>query len=104
MSRITPEGLRHLHTLPTKIRDAALVALSGTIGQNPQRSGKKLVGELTGLYSARRGDYRIIYAIDDDAKVVVVHRIQHRGIPLPATLRRRPRLVRSTGPGWFVQQ
>jgi mRNA-degrading endonuclease RelE of RelBE toxin-antitoxin system len=77
--RITPEGLRQLTTLPTKIRDAALVALSGSIGENPQRSGKRLVGELTGLYSARRGDYRIIYAIDDDTKVVVVHRIQHRG-------------------------
>lgn len=77
--RITPEGLRHLNTLPTKIRDAAIVALSGLIAENPQRSGKRLVGELTGLYSARRGDYRIIYAIDDDAKVVVVHRIQHRG-------------------------
>jgi mRNA interferase RelE/StbE len=75
---ITPEGLRRLNTLPTKIRDAALVALSGSIREN-QRSGKRLVGELTGLYSARRGDYRIIYAIDDEARVVVVHRIQHRG-------------------------
>lgn len=72
--RITPEGLRHLNTLPTKIRVAALAALSGSIGENPRRSGKKLVGELAGLYSARRGDYRIIYAIDDDTKVVVVHR------------------------------
>jgi mRNA interferase RelE/StbE len=77
--RITPEGLRHLNALPTKIRDAALVALSGTIGENPERSGKRLVGELSGLYSARRGDYRIIYGIDDDAEVVIVHRIQHRG-------------------------
>ena len=76
--RITPEGLRHLNRLPEKIRDAALTALTGTIRENPQRLGKKLVGELDGLYSARRGDYRIIYEIMDDPKTVIVHRIQHR--------------------------
>ena len=76
--RITPEGLRHLNRLPTKIRDAALAALHGPIRENPHRLGKALVGELAGLFSARRGDYRIIYSIDDTAKIVIVHRIQHR--------------------------
>jgi len=76
--RITPEGLRHLNRLPAKIRDAAISALTGTIRENPQRLDKKLVGELDGLYSARRGDYRIIYEVIDDPKTVVVHRIQHR--------------------------
>jgi mRNA interferase RelE/StbE len=75
---ITPEGLRHLNRLPAKIRDAALAALHGTIRENPHRLGKALVGELAGLFSARRGDYRIIYSIDDTAKIVMVHRIQHR--------------------------
>lgn len=76
--RITPEGLRHLNRLPEKIRDAALTALKGTIRETPQRLGKKLVGELDGLYSARRGDYRIILESIDEPKIVVVHRIQHR--------------------------
>jgi mRNA-degrading endonuclease RelE of RelBE toxin-antitoxin system len=76
--RITPEGLRHLNHLPTKIRDAALAALHGPIRENPHRSGKTLVGELAGLFSARRGGYRIIYSIDDGATIVIVHRIAHR--------------------------
>ena len=76
--RITPEGLRHLNRLPAKIRDAALAALHGPIRADPHRLGKALVGELAGLFSARRGDYRIIYSIDDTAKIVIVHRIQHR--------------------------
>jgi mRNA interferase RelE/StbE len=76
--RITPEGLRHLNELPAKVRDAALVVLHGPLADNPQRLGKPLVGELAGLFSARRGDYRIIYSIDDTAKVVTVHRVQHR--------------------------
>ncbi|MHB2028418.1 MAG: type II toxin-antitoxin system RelE family toxin [Acidimicrobiales bacterium] len=46
--------------------------------KNPQRLARKLVGELDGLSSARRGDYRIIYEIIDDPKIVVVPRIQHR--------------------------
>ncbi len=76
--RITPEGLRYLNRLPTKIRDAALATLHGPIRENPRRLGKSLVGELAGLFSARQGDYRIIYSIDDTAKIVIVHRIQHR--------------------------
>lgn len=76
--RITPEGLRHLDRLPDKIRSAAVEAVFSTIAANPQRAGKALLGELEGLLSARRGDYRVIYEVDDDAQVVVVHRIQHR--------------------------
>ena len=77
--RITPEGLRHLNQLPTKVRDAALAALHGPIAEDPRRLGKALVGELAGLFSARRGDYRIIYSLDEAAKLVIVHRVQHRG-------------------------
>ena len=76
--RITPEGLPHLNQLPAKVRDAALVVLRGPVAENPHRTGKPLVGELAGLFSARRGDYRIIYSIDDTAKIVTAHRVQHR--------------------------
>ncbi|MGH9098781.1 MAG: type II toxin-antitoxin system RelE family toxin [Acidimicrobiales bacterium] len=76
--RITPEGLRHLNQLPAKVRDAALTALRGPIAENPHRLGKPLVGDLAGLFSARRGDYRIIYSIDELTKLVLVHRVQHR--------------------------
>ena len=36
------------------------------------------MGALEGLHSARRGDFRIIYEIDEAELVVIVHRIQHR--------------------------
>ena len=76
--RITPEGVRTLDKLPAKVRDAALVAVRGPISENPHRLGKPLVGEFGGLFSARRGDYRIIYSVDDTSNVVIVHRVQHR--------------------------
>lgn len=76
--QITSEGLRHLDRLPEKVRAAALETILGPIAENPARLGHALVGELTGMYSARRGDYRVIYEIDEDARVVVVLRVQHR--------------------------
>lgn len=75
---ITPEGLRHLNRLPAKVRAAVIEANFGTIAENLHRAGKPLRGELEGLYSARRGDFRIIYEIDDEAEIVLVHRAHHR--------------------------
>jgi mRNA interferase RelE/StbE len=76
---ITPEGLRHLDRLPEKIRAAVLEAIFGTIAKDPHRAGKALRGELEGLRSARRGDFRVIYEIDETSNVVVVHRAVRRG-------------------------
>ena len=75
---ITPEGLRHLNRLPEKVRAAALELVLGALSAEPRRVGKPLVGELAGLWSARRGDYRVVYEVDEDAQVVLVYRVQHR--------------------------
>jgi mRNA interferase RelE/StbE len=42
-------------------------------------SGKKLRGELEGLFSLRIGGMRTVYKVDADKKVVVVLAIGHRG-------------------------
>lgn len=75
---ITPEGLRHLNRLPAQVRVAALATAFGPIAKNTQRLGRPLLGELEGLLSARRGDYRIIYQILDEERTVLIHRIQRR--------------------------
>lgn len=75
---ITPEGLRHLERLPEKIRAAVVETILGSIAENPVRAGKPLRGELEGLRSARRGDFRVIYEILEDEQVVLIHRAQHR--------------------------
>lgn len=48
----------------------------GPLVENPRRVGKPLAEQLAGLYSARRGDYRILYALDPDA--VVIEAVGHR--------------------------
>jgi mRNA-degrading endonuclease RelE of RelBE toxin-antitoxin system len=75
---ITAEGLCYLNKLPEKVRLAALESIFGPIAENPNRLGKPLVGELEGLWSARRGDYRIIYEIFEDEQIALIHRVQHR--------------------------
>lgn len=75
---ITPEGLRHLNRLPEKIRAAVLETILGSISENPQRAGKRLRGELEGLHSARRGEFRIIYEIFEQDRLILIHRAQHR--------------------------
>jgi mRNA-degrading endonuclease RelE of RelBE toxin-antitoxin system len=49
----------------------------GALAEAPRRVGKPLVGELSDLWSARRGDYRIVYEIDDVTGTILVHRVQH---------------------------
>ena len=76
--RFTPEAQRHLNRLPEKIRTAMVEFITGPLVADPRRIGKPLRGELEGLLSARREDYRVIYEIDERAGLLIVHRAQHR--------------------------
>jgi len=64
--------------LPEKTRPAVVAAIFESIAVNPHRAGKELRGELEGLHSTRRGDFRIIYEIIEDERVVLIHRAAHR--------------------------
>ena len=48
------------------------------LAREPRRVGKPLRRELTGLYSARRGPYRVLYRIDEDHSLVLIERVDHR--------------------------
>ncbi len=72
---ITPEGLQHLNRLPEKVRAAVVETIFGTIAEDPRRAGKPLRGQLEGLHSARRGEFRIIY---ETSGVILIHRAHHR--------------------------
>lgn len=70
---------RALHQdLPESVAVACLEFILGPLSANPQRVGKPLRGELAGLHAARRGEFRVIYRIQDDTVVVHVVTISHR--------------------------
>lgn len=76
--RIAVRADRDLQRLPEKIAGACLEFVFGALAENPRRVGKPLRDELDGLYSARRGDYRVVYAIVDDLGAVEIVHIGRR--------------------------
>ena len=74
----TAPARRALTRLPEKVATAAVEFLYGSLAANPHRVGKPLKLEMAGLHSARRGDYRVIYRIDDGDHRVDVIAIEHR--------------------------
>jgi mRNA interferase RelE/StbE len=69
---------RVLTRLPEKVASAVVEFLYGSLAERPHRVGKPLKLGLEGLHSARRGDYRVVYRIDDDRRLVTVIAIEHR--------------------------
>ncbi|MDD2819559.1 MAG: type II toxin-antitoxin system RelE/ParE family toxin [Candidatus Nanopelagicales bacterium] len=77
--RIAPPARRALETqLPESIAAAAWEFIHGPLAKNPRRVGKPLLGNLEGSWSARRGEYRVVYEIDNEIVTVTVLRIGHR--------------------------
>lgn len=74
----TAPARRALTRLPEKAATAAVEFIYGSLAANPHRVGKPLKLGLVGLHSARRGDYRAIYRIDDHSYRVDVVAIEHR--------------------------
>jgi mRNA interferase RelE/StbE len=66
------------NTLPESVAAAAFEFIVGPLAANPRRVGKPLREPLAPLYSARRGDYRILYRIDGGRLIVEIVTIEHR--------------------------
>jgi mRNA interferase RelE/StbE len=74
----TAASRRALGRLPEKAATVIVEFLYGSLASSPYRVGKPLRLGLEGLHSARRGDYRVIYRIDDQQRRVIVMAIEHR--------------------------
>lgn len=76
---LTPPARRALtDRLPEAVATAVIDFLTTALIAAPRRVGKPLRGDLAGVWSARRGTYRILYRICEDPGEVVVLRIEHR--------------------------
>jgi len=76
--RFTASAKRDLHRIPPRILSAIIELAYGELAREPRRVGKRLERELAGTFSARRGRYRLLYRIDDEAGRVYVLRVDHR--------------------------
>ncbi len=64
--------------LPEAVAAAVIELITGPLLENPRRLGVALRNELEGLWSVRRGAYRILCRIDDARGEVIVLRVGHR--------------------------
>ncbi|TAJ49150.1 MAG: type II toxin-antitoxin system RelE/ParE family toxin [Herbiconiux sp.] len=76
--RFAPAALRGLQRLPTRISPAIVEFATVTLPTNPERLSKPLRNELEGVRSARRGDYRVLFTLDDSTHTLLVVRVAHR--------------------------
>jgi mRNA interferase RelE/StbE len=75
--RLTRLAKQELEALPSMTREAVFETLA-LIAIEPESMGKSLLGRLEGLWSARVGNYRVLYTIERGG--VIVRAIRHRGV------------------------
>ena len=76
---IAPPARRALASeLPEAVAAAVIEFVTGSLLERPRVVGKPLRGELAGVWSARRGTYRVLYRILEESNEVVVLGVQHR--------------------------
>jgi mRNA interferase RelE/StbE len=76
---VTPPAARAIaEHLPEPVAAAVIEFLTTALLGAPRRVGKPLRRELAGVWSARRGTYRILYRVRDDPREVIVLRVEHR--------------------------
>ena len=69
--------LKDLRKIDKQHQKQIIEAIEEKLAQDPY-IGKRLLGDLSGLYRYRVGKYRIIYAIYDDRVEIEVIKVGHR--------------------------
>ena len=76
---LTPPARRALTgKLPEAVAAAVIEFLTTALIHHPHRVGKPLRDDLAGVWSARRGTYRVLYRIHEDLREVIVLGVEHR--------------------------
>lgn len=76
---LTPPARRAIaEELSEAVAAAVIDFMTTALLDSPQRVGKPLRDDLDGIWSARRGTYRVLYRIREDPREVVVLRVDPR--------------------------
>lgn len=75
---VSARVIRQLRSLPEKVSAAVVEFIRGPLREHPARVGKPLREPFAGQRTARRGDYRVRYHLED-ARTVTVVDVSHRG-------------------------
>jgi mRNA interferase RelE/StbE len=75
--QIAPAAVRQLKKLTPQLREKVVKCLEG-LSINPRPHGVEKLSQDPRFWRVRVGDYRIVYWIDDEAKVLVTLIVRHR--------------------------
>lgn len=72
--RFTKEASKDVKKLPPRLKEKLKTMLLQQMAINP-KSGKRLVGDLSGFFSLRLSyKDRIVYSIEENSRTVFIHR------------------------------
>ena len=74
---LRPAAVRALQRMPEKISAACWTFIHGPLAENPHRVGKPLLEPLAPQYSARRGEYRVLYLIENEQVTIIITAVTH---------------------------
>ena len=75
--KLSKRAKKFLEKSPKQVNDRIIPAIRN-LSENPRPNNcKKLIGS-TNLWRVRIGDYRILYSIEDELKIVAIEQIGHR--------------------------
>ena len=75
---VTAGAARSLGRLPEKSAAAIVEFITAALPANPHRLSELLRYELEGWRTARRGDYRVTFRLDEEQRMITIGRIEHR--------------------------
>lgn len=76
---IDRHAMRGFARLPDKVQAAVWELINGMLASNPQRVGSALLDPpLRGVHRAKRGEFVVLYVIDNEHQIVHVRRVDHR--------------------------
>ena len=75
---ILPSAVKDLKKLPNNMVFRLKTAILGLASKPRPAGGRKLVNVLPETWRIRVGDWRALYRIDDESKIVVVVHVFHR--------------------------
>ncbi len=71
-------AIKDLRSIPRKSQEQ-IIEKAEVLSENPYPKGSlKLKGVKEELWRIRIGNYRVLYAVDDEIKIVDIRRIGHR--------------------------
>jgi mRNA interferase RelE/StbE len=76
--KISKQALKDLEDLPLRANRVVSASIDN-LSVTPRPAGcKKLKGEKEILWRIRSGDYRIIYSIEDEIRIIQIRKVGHR--------------------------